>query len=95
MNNLLAIKQEAEKNTKRIKAKALEWLDIRRKSIQDDKFSIKKLIDSGIELAEAMELTNVYSNKEREMFKHLAMRHLNKKKKAREKLLYSLTNQQN
>ena len=95
MNNLLAIKQEAEKNTKRIKAKALEWLDIRRKSIQDDKFSIKKLIDSGIELAEAMELTNAYSNKEKEMFKHLAMRHLNKKKKAREKLLYSLTNQQN
>lgn len=91
MNNLLAIKQEAEKNTKRIKSKAFEWAEIKRKSIQDDKFSIKKLIDSGFELDEAMELTNAYSNKEREMFKHLAMRHLNKKKKAREKLLYSLT----
>lgn len=92
MSNILAIKKEVEKQKLKRKARALEWIEVKRKSIEDDKLSIKNLIDSGFELAEAMNLVQSYSDEEKKMFNCLAIQHINKKKKQQEKLLFSLTN---
>jgi len=95
MKNILAIKTEVQKQKLKRKARALEWKAVRKKAIQDDKFAIKNLIDSGFELAEAMNLVQTYSDEEKKMFNYLAMQHLNKKKKQREKFLFSLTRELN
>jgi hypothetical protein len=92
MSNILAIKKEVEKQKLKRKARALEWIEVKRKSIEDDKLAIKNLIDSGFELAEAMNLVQSYSDEEKKMFNCLAIQHINKKKKQQEKLLFSLTN---
>ena len=95
MKNILAIKKEVEKQKLKRKARALEWEEVRKKSIQDDKFAIKNLIDSGFELAEAMNLVQTYSDEEKKMFNCLATQHINKKKKQQEKLLFGLTHNLN
>jgi hypothetical protein len=95
MKNILAIKKEVEKHRLKRKARALEWREVKRKAIQDDKFAIKNLIDSGFELDEAMNLVQVYSDEEKKMFNCLAIQHLKRKKKQREKLLFSLTHNLN
>ena len=95
MSNILAIKKEVEKQKLKRKARALEWIEVKRKSIEDDKLAIKNLIDSGFELAEAMNLVQSYSDEEKKMFNCLAIQHMNKKKKQQEKLLFSLTHSLN
>ena len=95
MKNILAIKKEVEKQKLKRKARALEWEEVRKKAVQDDKFAIKNLIDSGFELAEAMNLVQSYSDEEKKMFNCLAIQYINKKKKQQEKLLFSLTHNLN
>lgn len=95
MSNILAIKKEVEKQKLKRKARALEWIEVKRKSIEDDKLAIKNLLDSGIDLAEAMNLVQGYSEEDKKMFNCLAMQHINKKKKQKEKLLFSLTHNLN
>lgn len=95
MKNILAIKTEVQKQKLKRKARALEWQEVKNKAIRDDKLAIKNLIASGFELAEAMNLVQTYSYEEKKMFNYLAIQHINKKKKQREKLLFSLTRELN